>query len=187
MMKPNDKAMQFKSEDYAGLVKDLRAFDEERLNAQPHSCEQTAKQAADAIEALLAERDALEAELDCALEQLALRSESGMAKDMQEIMRVTNELVAERDALAARLAPVDDEALRKMVDEIIYVRSVMIGTSTDEIAREVIDAVRPHIEAAERERCADVAEFFSSNRDWVLNSLWGNIRNEIAAAIRSGK
>lgn len=43
---------------------------------------------------------------------------------------------------------------------------------------------RPIIEAQERERCARVAEGFEANRDWVNGSLWGNIRREVAAAIR---
>ncbi|XVJ69854.1 MAG: hypothetical protein HEQ39_09520 [Rhizobacter sp.] len=35
-----------------------------------------------------------------------------------------------------------------------------------------------------RERCAKVAEGFEQTRDWVPNSLYGNIRNEVAARIR---
>jgi len=37
----------------------------------------------------------------------------------------------------------------------------------------------------EREACAQVAEGFEANRDWVPGSLWGNIRTEVAAAIRA--
>ncbi len=37
----------------------------------------------------------------------------------------------------------------------------------------------------EREACAKVCEGFPANRDWVPGSLWGNIRNEMGAAIRA--
>ena len=38
-----------------------------------------------------------------------------------------------------------------------------------------------------REECARAAEGFEANRDWVSGSLWGNIRREVAAAIREGE
>ena len=38
--------------------------------------------------------------------------------------------------------------------------------------------------AAERERCAKVAEGFEQTRDWVPGSLYDNIRREVAARIR---
>lgn len=41
------------------------------------------------------------------------------------------------------------------------------------------------VAAAEREACAKVAEGFEANRDWVPGSLWGNLRAEVAAAIRA--
>lgn len=41
------------------------------------------------------------------------------------------------------------------------------------------------VATAEREACAKVAEGFAANRDWVPGSLWGNIRAEVAAAIRA--
>lgn len=41
------------------------------------------------------------------------------------------------------------------------------------------------VAAAEREECAKVAEGFPANRDWVPGSLWGNIRAEVAKAIRA--
>lgn len=39
--------------------------------------------------------------------------------------------------------------------------------------------------ATEREACAQAAEGFQENRNWVPGSLWGNIRSEVAAAIRA--
>lgn len=41
------------------------------------------------------------------------------------------------------------------------------------------------VAAHEREQCAQVCEGFPENRDWVPGSLWGNIRCEMGAAIRS--
>jgi len=43
------------------------------------------------------------------------------------------------------------------------------------------------VAAAEREACAKVSEGFPENRTWVPGSLWGNIRSEVAAAIRARK
>ncbi|ARU04698.1 hypothetical protein CCO03_17160 [Comamonas serinivorans] len=40
------------------------------------------------------------------------------------------------------------------------------------------------VAAAEREACAKAAEGFPENRDWVPNSLWGNIRRDVANFIR---
>lgn len=37
----------------------------------------------------------------------------------------------------------------------------------------------------EREECAKVAEGFAQNRDWVRDSLYESIRNEVAARIRA--
>jgi hypothetical protein len=37
----------------------------------------------------------------------------------------------------------------------------------------------------EREACAKVAEGFEQNRDWVRDSLYESIRNEVAARIRA--
>jgi hypothetical protein len=37
----------------------------------------------------------------------------------------------------------------------------------------------------EREACAKACEGLEANRDWVPGSLWGNIRGEMAAAIRA--
>lgn len=178
-------AAQFQSEEYAGLIDGLREW-AGQYEGITLAGEKIIGQAADAIETVLAERD------DFA-EQLALRSESCMAKDMQEIMRINNELKAERDALLARLAPVDEEALVdiaiKEVERVIASAndSETVGDARWKALRAAIAVIRPHIEAAERERCAKIAEGFLSNRDWVPGSLWGNIRNEIAAAIRSGK
>jgi hypothetical protein len=172
------------SEDYAGLIKLL-------LNTTEHmACSASVEQAlwnkhsnacldaAAAIEALLAERD------DFA-DQLALRSESGMAKDVQEIMRINNELVAERDELAAHLAPVDDDILR----EIAAMHFARIDGHSDnwdryvDEAKDYIDAIRPHIEAVERERCAKIAE---TPDLWVTDKPSRGC-DDIAAAIRRGK
>lgn len=37
----------------------------------------------------------------------------------------------------------------------------------------------------EREACAKAAEGFPANRDWIPGSVWGNIRNDVAASIRA--
>ena len=58
---------------------------------------------------------------------------------------------------------------------------VLIGAdSTDKLMRLVA-----LVAADEREACAQVAEGFPENRDWVPGSLWGNIRREVAEAIRA--
>ena len=41
------------------------------------------------------------------------------------------------------------------------------------------------VAASERESCAKAAEGFPENRDWVPGSLWGNIRADVASAIRA--
>ena len=53
----------------------------------------------------------LAAENECFMEQLEIRSESGMAKDMQEIMKANNALAAENVAQAERIKRLE-EALR---------------------------------------------------------------------------
>ena len=55
------------------------------------------------------------------------------------------------------------------------------------IARLGVEHHRALHEALQQERgaCAQVAEGFPANRDWVPGSLWGNIRGEMAAAIRA--
>ena len=57
----------------------------------------------------------------------------------------------------------------------------------ERIARAGVEHRRALHEALQQERdaCAKVAEGFPENRDWVPSSLWGNIRKEIAAAIRA--
>ena len=57
----------------------------------------------------------------------------------------------------------------------------------ERIARAGVEHRRAMHEALqqEREACAQVAEGFPENRDWVPGSLWGNIRKEMAAAIRN--
>jgi len=85
-----------------------------------------------------------------------------------------------RDALAARLAPVDDEALVEIAARgICLERAAPACRCKDDSicrapvenlrdhnavwlqARAAIAAVRPHIEAAERERCAKALEITS--------------------------
>lgn len=51
------------------------------------------------------------------------------------------------------------------------------------IARAGIEQRRAVLE--EREACAKACEGMEANRDWVPGSLWGNIRGEMAAAIRA--
>lgn len=41
------------------------------------------------------------------------------------------------------------------------------------------------VAAAEREACAKTAEGIGQRRDWVPKSLMGNLRRELAAAIRA--
>lgn len=87
-------AAQFQSEDYAGLIEELRLFGEGKA----------INDAADAIEALLADRsEHWENKKRFAIAHAALRT--------KEISDELETLKTERDALAARLALVDDDAL----------------------------------------------------------------------------
>lgn len=66
------------------------------------------------------------------------------------------------------------------VDIMAIWRRVSPHTIMTEDGMKVCEAIA----AAEREACAQVAEGFPHNRDWVPGSLYGNLRNETAAAIR---
>jgi hypothetical protein len=57
----------------------------------------------------------------------------------------------------------------------------------ERIARAGVEQRRAVHEAVleEREACAKACEGMEANRDWVPGSLWGNIRSEMAAAIRA--
>ena len=139
---PAAYAAQFKSKDYAGLVKQLRFIDEDTLNIEPYSCEQLCKSAADALEAVLADRDALKSEAErlqrklseaddtirglCTagesyrdeLDKLARRFALLLYGGRQEATAaILKQVEAERDALAARLAPVDDDSRHLTTEE----------------------------------------------------------------------
>ena len=103
-------------------------------------------------------------------------------------------VTAERDALAARLAPVDEDALVEIAArEIAFAQGDVESPNSEFMdenwhcwepeARAAIAAIRPHIEAAERERCAKIAE---TPDLWVTDKPSRGC-DDIAAAIRSGK
>ena len=56
---------------------------------------------------------------------------------------------------------------------------------TPEVLERFAAIVAALVAAHEREACAKAAEGFEANRDWVPGSLWGNIRADVAAAIRA--
>ena len=116
---------------------------------------------------------------------------------------------------AARLAPKDDEELVGIAARAIclvkcalvewrckddgvckapvgdfrdpnYVRTVSLGSAWRQ-SRAAIAAIRPHIEAAERERCAKIAESHKYPMKTIAGTGYNNAAKEIAAAIRSGK
>lgn len=70
-------------------------------------------------------------------------------------------------------------ARQKAQEEVVFLK--------ERIARAGVEHRRALHEALqqEREACAKVCEGFPANRDWVPGSLWGNIRNEMSAAIRA--
>lgn len=171
------------SEDYAGLGARLRDWG--AMNYK------ICNEAADALEALLAERDALNFELAARKEWPQARAEM-----LEELAKVR----AERDDLLAHLAPVDDrnleilaakewiEATTDMPPRTTYTifNAVSIAALSERSlagARAAISAIRPHIEAAERERCAKIAE---TPDLWVTDKPSRGC-DDIAAAIRSGK
>ena len=164
-------AAQFQSKDYAGLVERLRR--EPERDVAGHKSD--ACLAADALEAVLAEREAWKG-----------RQEATAA--------ILKQVETERAELATLLAPVDDDMLR----EIAAMHFAGIDGHSDDWDRYVdeaknyIDAIRPHIEAAERERCAKIAEgSFYFDIETCLNStkkeMTAHVAKAIAAAIRSGK
>lgn len=68
---------------------------------------------------------------------------------------------------------------QKAQEEVVFLK--------ERISRAGVEHRRALHEAVleEREACAQVCEGFPENRDWVPGSLWGNIRNEMSAAIRA--
>ena len=74
---------------------------------------------------------------------------------------------------------VERAARQKAQEEVVFLK--------ERIARAGVEHRRALHEALqqEREACAQVCEGFPANRDWVPGSLWGNIRNEMSAAIRA--
>ena len=141
----------------------------------------------------------------------------------EKITRLRADLAAvteERDALAARLAPVEDEALLVIAGKALCPEifpdafnaygGLWVTDKQDRVlglARAAISAIRPHIEAAERERCAKIASGLCEScggEGWLwAHELGIGLRNDdtkyscdgqgesiackIAAAIRSGK
>jgi hypothetical protein len=93
----------------------------------------------------------LQAENDDLMEQLVIRSESGMAKDMQEIMKDSNALRDEN----ARLKQLVDlaDALRAAQ------RAYMADHGNDQLGRAVANAAKDY---------------------YALRSLWGPLRHRMA-------
>ena len=73
-----------------------------------------------------------------------------------------------------------ERAARKKAQEEVVALKERIARAGVEYRRALHEALQQ-----EREVCAQVCEGFPANRDWVPGSLWGNIRKEIAAAIRA--
>lgn len=73
-----------------------------------------------------------------------------------------------------------EELIEKMKTAVVNAR--LMGFDYENAARAALAVAEPVI----REQCAKAAEGFEANRDWVNGSLWGNIRREVAAAIREG-
>lgn len=222
---PAAYAAQFQSEDYDALLKSLHAnaaisqtesenqLDEHGVNSTLYIA------AADALEAVLAERDALrkwkeddsdamriftryrelEAERNAAIAEIdtissAIKShrymdppDGGSVTIAEQVARMWEE----NEALLARLAPVDDEALVEICAKGIASSKTNGYEAWMQESRAAIAAIRPHIEAAERERCA------KAGKAALLKSNYGELHadanyadelgEEIAAAIRSGK
>ena len=122
---------------------------------------------------------------DDIVERLRARAYRLATKDFNEDgAKLAVEAADELTRLRARLAPVEGEALVEMVakSDADFDGRPFVGLGRADKdryllrARAAIAAIRPHIEAAERERCANVAEL-----------CWTGSPDEIAAAIRSGK
>ena len=75
-----------------------------------------------------------------------------------------------------------ERAARKAAQEELAELKERIARAGVEQRRAVREAV-----LEEREACAKACEGLEANRDWVPGSLWGNIRSEMAAAIRARK
>ena len=81
---------------------------------------------------------------------------------------------------AARLGAAAERAARQKAQEEVVALKERIARAGVEHRRALYEALQQ-----ERDACAKVAEGFPENRDWVPSNLWGNIRKEIAAAIRA--
>jgi len=100
-----------------------------------------------------------------------------------------------KDMARAALA-IAERRIREDCAEIAGQKSAMMPHDSDftrgyasgrVAARADIAAIRPHIEAAERERCAKIAELHSYPMKTVAGTGYNNAAKEIAAAIRRGK
>ena len=115
-------------------------------------------------------------------------------------------LLAERDALAARLAPVEDEGLEEIAAHCEATFDGWPFSSLERLSQDVyrvrahqlLASIRPHIEAAERERCAkkieptgprpcDCDSCDCGNKDDAERVAAWDEAMANAAAIRSGK
>ena len=54
-----------------------------------------------------------------------------------------------------------------------------------DLLAEYLQSIANRAAEREREACAQAAEGFAQSRDWVPGSLYANIRNEVAALIRT--
>ena len=81
---------------------------------------------------------------------------------------------------AASSAAAKERAARIRAQEEVVALKERIARAGVEQRRAVREAV-----LQEREACAKACEGLEANRDWVPGSLWGNIRSEMAAAIRA--
>ena len=87
---------------------------------------------------------------------------------------------AEKVEWAAIHAAAKERAARQAAQEEAVDLKERITHAGVEQRRAVREAV-----LQEREACAKACEGLEANRDWVPGSLWGNIRIEMAAAIRA--
>src|SRR5574344_456654 len=104
-------------------------------------------------------------------------------------------IAEEYSAAAAELRRLHERDMRAdvQIKELLQViedleRSAgMLSQRVQELEAELAAAQQGVREAVlqEREACAKACEGMEANRDWVPGSLWGNIRSEMAAAIRA--
>lgn len=80
---------------------------------------------------------------------------------------------------AGQEVAVERAARQKAQEEVVFLKE-RIARAGVEHRRALHEALRQ-----EREACAQVCEGLPANRDWGPGSLWGNIRNEMSAAIRA--